>query len=233
MFVNQSTSINPEAFAFGQTNIKSVFHIAQLSAREVGNVLKSLPNKLSTGSDGISYQLLKEAGPGIVGPLTTLFNRSISLGQVPDEWKHAIVFPIYNGGRKDRRNPTNYRPISLTSCVARTMEKLLHCQVLEYLHDQTNGLLYEHQAGFLPNNSTVTQWCFLTHKWQMMLDKEETPCPNFWISSRPMIVCLFLAYCSNYQIWGFQEKLCAGSRLFSQTDSNVSASMEAAQIHNA
>ena len=32
---------------------------------------------------------------------------------------------------------------------------------------------------------------------------------------------------------GFQEKLCAGSRLFSQTDSNVSASMEAAQIHNA
>ena len=175
-FVNQNTSINPEAFAFGPTNIKSVFHFTQLSAREVGNVLKSLPNKLSTGSDGISYQLLKEAGPGIVGPLTTLFNRSISLGQVPDEWKHAIVSPIYKGGRKDKRSPTNYRPISLTSCVARTMEKLLHCQVLEYL--QTNGLLYEHQAGFLPNHSTVTQLYFLTHKWQMMLDREGTPCPN-------------------------------------------------------
>ena len=75
-FVNQNTSINPEAFAFGPTNIKSVFHFTQLSAREVGNVLKSLPNKLSTGSDGISYQLLKEADPGIVGPLTTLLNRS-------------------------------------------------------------------------------------------------------------------------------------------------------------
>ena len=49
------------------------------------------------------------------------------------------------------------------------MEKLLHCQVLEYL--QNNGLLYEHQAGFLPNHSTVTQLCFLTHKWQMTLDK--------------------------------------------------------------
>ena len=76
---------------------------------------------------------------------------------------------LYKGGRKDRRSPTNFRPISLTSCVARTMEKLLHCQVLEYL--QTNGLLYEHQAGFLPNHSTVTQLCFLTHKWQMTLDK--------------------------------------------------------------
>ena len=39
------------------------------------------------------------------------------------------------------------------------MEKLLHCQVLEYL--QTNGLLYEHQAGLLPNHSTVTQLFFL------------------------------------------------------------------------
>ena len=176
-FVNQNTTINPEAFAFGPTNIKSVFHFTQLSAREVANVLKSLPNKLSTGSDGILYQLLKEAGPGIVGPLTTLFNRSISLGQVPDEWKHAIVSPIYKGGRKDRRNPTNYRPISLTSCVAQTMEKLLHCQVLEYL--QTNGLLYEHQAGFLPNHSTVTQLCFLTHKRQMTLDKGHHVQPTF------------------------------------------------------
>ena len=56
---------------------------------------------------------------------------------------------------------------------------------------------------------------------------------HFWISARPMIVCLFLANCSNYQIWGFQGKFCAGSHhLFSQTDSNVSASMEAAQIKN-
>ena len=92
-FVNQNTSIYLEAFAFGPTNMKSVFHFTQISAREVGNILKSLPNKLPTGSDGISYQPLKEAGPGIVGPLTTLFNRSISLGQAPDEWKHAIVSP--------------------------------------------------------------------------------------------------------------------------------------------
>ena len=36
-FVNQNTSINPEAFPFGPTNIKSVFHFTLLSAREVGN----------------------------------------------------------------------------------------------------------------------------------------------------------------------------------------------------
>ena len=87
-FVNQNTSINPEAFAFGPTNIKSVFHFTQLSAREVANVLKSLPNKLSTGSDGISYQLLKEARPGIVGPLTSstgpsAWGKSLMNGNTP------------------------------------------------------------------------------------------------------------------------------------------------------
>ena len=43
----------------------------------------------------------------IVGPLSTLFNRSSSLGQVPDEWKHGMVSPIYKGVRKDRRHSSS------------------------------------------------------------------------------------------------------------------------------
>ena len=81
----------------------------------------------------------------MVGPLTTLFNLSITLNKVPDEWKEAIVSPVFKGGRKDRQDPGSYRPISLTSCVARTMEKLVNGQVLNYL--STNSLLYEHQAS--------------------------------------------------------------------------------------
>ena len=52
--------------------------------------MQSLPNKTSVGPDQISFRLLKEAGPGVVGPLTTLFNLSISLNKVPDEWKNPL-----------------------------------------------------------------------------------------------------------------------------------------------
>ena len=45
---------------------------------------------------------------------------------------------------------------------------------------------------------------------------------HFWISPRLTIEYLFLAYCSSCQSWGFQAKLCSGSHLFSQADSNVS-----------
>ena len=67
----------------------------------------------------------------------------------------------------------NYRPwpISLTSCVARTMEKLVNNQMLAYLSE--NSLLYKHQSGLLPNHSTVTQLCYLAHQWQMALEKGE------------------------------------------------------------
>ena len=68
--------------------------------------------------------MMKETGPGLVGPLVSLFAASIRLRQVLDEWRKAIVTPIFKGGRKDRRYPASYRPIALTSCVGRVMEKI-------------------------------------------------------------------------------------------------------------
>ena len=123
---------------------------------------------MSCGSDRISYQIIKEAGPGLVGPLVSLFNASLRLRKVPDEWRKSTIKPIFKGGRKDRRDPLSYRPIALTSCVARTMEKVLNARILEYL--QKNSLLYEHQSGFQRNHSTISQLCFLAHQWTTALD---------------------------------------------------------------
>ena len=134
-------------------------------------VLSSLPSKSSTGTDGISYRLLKEAGPAVVGPLTTSFNISLRLSQVRDEWKRSVISPLFNGGNRDRQEAKNYRAISLTSCVARVMEKLLNEQILNYLQDQS--LICNEQSGFLPGQSTVTQLCFLINRWQVAIDRGE------------------------------------------------------------
>ena len=52
-----------------------------------------------------------EAGCGVVGPPTALFKLSLHRNRVPDEWKEAIVCPIFKGGRKARQDSTNYRAI--------------------------------------------------------------------------------------------------------------------------
>ena len=99
-FINQNTCLNLEGFPIGPTQLKSVFTIQDICPADVRKIIKSLPNKASFCSDEISYRLLKEAGPGVVGPLTTLFNLSLHSNRVPDEWKEAIVCPIFKGGRK-------------------------------------------------------------------------------------------------------------------------------------
>ena len=112
-FINQNTCLNLENFPIGPTQLKSVFSIQDICPAEVRKIIKSLPNKASFGSD--------ETGHGVVGPLATLFNLSLQSSRVPDDWKEAIGCPIFKGGRKARQDSTNYRPISLTSCVARTI----------------------------------------------------------------------------------------------------------------
>ena len=52
-----------------------------------------------------------------------------------------------------------------------TNGKILNGQVLSYLTSES--LICPHQSGFLPGHSTVTQLCFLAHKWQMALERGE------------------------------------------------------------
>ena len=100
-----------------------------------------------------------------------MFNRCLELRQVPKEWKTAVVYPFFKGGQKDRTLPSSYRPIALTLCVIRVLEKLINKQLQKYLID--NSLLYKYQSSFLPGHSTITQLAFLVNKWQMALDHGE------------------------------------------------------------
>ena len=62
VFINQNASTALENFPFGPTTTESLFSVQTVTASEVKSVLKSLPSKISTGVDNISYRLLKEAG---------------------------------------------------------------------------------------------------------------------------------------------------------------------------
>ncbi len=170
-FIHHCSTLAHDPLPAGPTPITSTFSFQPVSPDLVRDTMARLPNKHSTGPDGISYVLIKIANEAITPWLTRLFNYSIELSQVPDEWKSATITPKFKGGRKDRKTAANYRPISLTCCIARLMEKLLNTQVLKYLISK--DLLYHLQSGFLPLHSTITQLCFLIHSWQSGLDNNE------------------------------------------------------------
>ena len=81
--------------------------------------------------------------------LTTLMDITLNNTTLPDDWRKAIVIPIFKGG--DRSSAGNYTPVSLTSVVCKQMEHV----IAGYLRQiwEKNGWLYEGQHGFRPGYS--------------------------------------------------------------------------------
>ena len=134
----------------------------------VKSVLVDLDTKKAVGPDLVHNKLLRLSADIIAEPLAILFNRSLSEGIFPAIWKRAHVTPIFKKGEKGKC--TNYRPVSLLSCVGKIMEKCVQKHVLEYLLD--NNLLTSSQSGFIPGDSTVYQLLVIYNDFCNSLDNQ-------------------------------------------------------------
>ena len=109
-------------------------------------------NDSAAGLDSIHYQLLTHLPEESLYILLSVFNHIWSTGLFPPSWREAEVVPIPKPGR-DLSNPGNYRPIALTSCVCKTMERLVNSRLVWFL--ETNSLISDLQCGFRQGRSTV------------------------------------------------------------------------------
>ena len=89
-------------------------------------------------------KLLKIGAQVIAPSLTAIFNASLKTGIFPDDWKTAVVTPVFEKG--DRSEASNYRPISLLPCVSKALEELVFKQLSLYL--ESHNLLPDCQYGF-------------------------------------------------------------------------------------
>ena len=104
------------------------------------------------GSDQIHPKLLYELRNEIVKPLTRLFNHSLQLGIVPQDWKEANVAPLHKKGSREK--PENYRPVSLTSIVGKTLESIIKDSIVAHL--DRHSLIKGSQHGFTRGKSCLT-----------------------------------------------------------------------------
>ena len=70
---------------------------------------------------------------------------------MPSFWKKAVVVPILKTG-KDPKNNASYRPISLTSTMGKSMERIITTRLNWLL--ETNNIITNEQAGFRIHRST-------------------------------------------------------------------------------
>ena len=56
---------------------------------------------------------------------------------------------------KDPKNPCNYCPISLTSCLCKTMERMINTRLVWFL--EKNNILTKYESGFRKRRTTTDQ----------------------------------------------------------------------------
>ena len=106
----------------------------------------------SVGPDRIHYFFFRHL-PGItLCFLLDTFNALWSGHVFPDAWKEAVIIPIRKGG-KDGKDPRDYRPIALTSCMGKLLERMV-VQRLSW-HLERHQLLNNCQCGFRRGRSTI------------------------------------------------------------------------------
>ena len=80
-----------------------------------------------------------------------MFNRILNSGHFPHDWSKAVISPVCKKG--DRSNPSDYRGISLISCMCKLYTSILNIRLLKWIDD--NDILTDAQFGF--RHGTV-QW---------------------------------------------------------------------------
>ena len=115
------------------------------------------------GDDGITYSVLRLMSQAQGNPLLHLYNMSLETGVLPAAWTASTILPI------PKPNSTKHRPISLTSCFCKVMERALLTRLRHLIGDQLSHNLY----GFIPGKST--QHCFMEY----MTQTQQSSCTAF------------------------------------------------------
>ena len=133
-------------FTFSNTEEhNSLFNITELK-----DAIAESKDK-ATGPDDIHYQMLKHLAETALDALLHIFNGIWTTGVFLESWRLTTIIPIPKPG-KHHAEPTNYRPIALSSCLCKTLERMINKRLVWY--SESSNLITKFQSGFRAERST-------------------------------------------------------------------------------
>ena len=163
VFTREDLSTSP---ILNKSNLPKMRPI-KVNDQGVLKLLKNLNARKASGSDRIPAILLKNCAEVLCTPLAFIIQQSIDLRTVPEDWREALVSPVFKKG--ERSKPANYRPVSLTSICCKVCEHVIVSQTMTHL--EKNSLLSENQHGFRRKRSCETQLMVTSHDFAEVLNR--------------------------------------------------------------
>ena len=151
-------SVNPDI---------SKLHNVNIDFSTVRDVIRSLPNKRSQDHDGFSYAILKGGGDILSLQLVRLFLLTFKCETIPNDWRTSVIIPLKK--KSTGIDIENFRPINITSCICRILERIVRNAIYRQLIGNNQINLSQH--GFLKGRSTTTALLSYTNDIVKSVDK--------------------------------------------------------------
>ena len=146
-----------------------------ISSSEICKAIQGLKSNKASGFDIIINEMLKTGQQQLHGPLLKLFNTVFSSGIYPAQWSQGYINPIYKKGSRD--DPSNYRGITINSCVGKLFTKILNMRLENFLYE--NKIIHDEQIGFTKDKRTTDHMFVL----KTLVEKHTTK------GSKPLYTC--------------------------------------------
>jgi len=125
----------------------------------------------SPGPDRVTVRLLKACWMHIKHFIHRIYQGCLTLGHYPGAWGDAEVAMIPKVGKKDKTSPRSMRPIALTSCIGRGLDRIVARRVA-YTAMAFNILSPQH-GGALPKRSAIDLVNSFVHDVEMAWSRHE------------------------------------------------------------
>ena len=126
------------------TSTRSESYNVDFNMQEFMSALTSC-NDSAPGADDVTYSMIKHLPLESKNFLLDLMNRIWKESSFPAVWDMAMLLPFLKP-HKDGTILSNYRPIALTSCICKLMEKMVNVRLVWFLEQK--GLITPAQCGF-------------------------------------------------------------------------------------
>ena len=149
----------------GMTAQKMFRGLTGIRRCSVNVILFDIPQ--SIGRNELLSSIMKATISEICGPLSVVFNKSLSSGKIPDALKVAKIIPIHKADCK--KQESNCRPIWDLPFLTKILERLMYSRLFNYLN--SNNLLVENQYRHRDKQSTFIALLQLVDDISSELDK--------------------------------------------------------------
>lgn len=131
---------------------------APITLAEVRAAAHASQRNTAPGADKITNAMIRNLSHAHIKAITDYLNNELwEKGTVPQDWRHAEIITIPKPGKKPTLDAL--RPISLTSCLGKLYERVIHTRLQNYIED--NNLFPSTMIGFRPGLSAQDAFLLL------------------------------------------------------------------------